>query len=195
MHREKLMRKNSGYRLPSLSSCRLKAYATHGTGHRAKITRHASFSAIRVTRQDYTPSPSRRQIGLFLRILNSDSPLKRMQQNTPQSPHYTEHSNPFLTTGKQNSAGYYYIQQRQRQHQLPAKRHKLVISRTRQRCPKQNEQANNSKCFYRKPHNTGGSHGPSHPPRKKAVTSADISVIPRYSPTKNIANFIPEYSL
>jgi hypothetical protein len=42
---------------------------------------------------------------------------------------------------------------------------------------------------------TGGrKEGPSHPPKNIVVVMAEISVIPRYSPIKNIPNFIPEYS-
>ena len=40
----------------------------------------------------------------------------------------------------------------------------------------------------------GKKAGPSQPPKNKVVVMAEISVIPRYSPTKNIPNFIPEYS-
>ena len=36
----------------------------------------------------------------------------------------------------------------------------------------------------------------AQPPPKNSVTiSAEISVMPRYSPTKNMPNFIPEYSV
>ena len=42
---------------------------------------------------------------------------------------------------------------------------------------------------------TGGRNaGPSHPPKNKVTVNAEISVIPKYSPTKNIPNFILEYS-
>ena len=40
----------------------------------------------------------------------------------------------------------------------------------------------------------GGSTGPSQPPKNNTVISAEISVTPRYSPTKNMPNFMPEYS-
>src|SRR6478735_3347625 len=40
----------------------------------------------------------------------------------------------------------------------------------------------------------GRNPGPSHPPKNKVTTIAEISVMPRYSPIKNIPNFIPEYS-
>ena len=40
----------------------------------------------------------------------------------------------------------------------------------------------------------GGSTGPSQPPKKRIVISEEISVTPRYSPTKNMPNFMPEYS-
>src|SRR5678815_1259335 len=44
-------------------------------------------------------------------------------------------------------------------------------------------------------HKIGGRNaGPNHPPKNKQTTSAEINVIPRYSPTKNNPNFIPEYS-
>jgi len=42
---------------------------------------------------------------------------------------------------------------------------------------------------------TGGrKSNPSHPPKNKAVINDEINVIPKYSPTKNNPNFIPEYS-
>ncbi len=42
---------------------------------------------------------------------------------------------------------------------------------------------------------TGGrKDGPSQPPKNSVAIIPEISVIPRYSPTKNIPNFIPEYS-
>ena len=40
----------------------------------------------------------------------------------------------------------------------------------------------------------GGSTGPIQPPKKSVVIRAEISVMPRYSPTKNMPNFMPEYS-
>src|SRR5262245_54157128 len=47
---------------------------------------------------------------------------------------------------------------------------------------------------FRKNQTSGGSHGPIHPPKNSATVSMEISVTPRYSPTKNIPNFMPEYS-
>jgi len=41
---------------------------------------------------------------------------------------------------------------------------------------------------------TPGRTGPSQPPKKKTVIMAEIKVTPMYSPTKNMPNFIPEYS-
>src|SRR5687767_13473051 len=44
-------------------------------------------------------------------------------------------------------------------------------------------------------HTAGGrKSGPSHPPKYKATVRLEIRTIPTYSPTKNIPNFIPEYS-
>jgi hypothetical protein len=44
-------------------------------------------------------------------------------------------------------------------------------------------------------HTKGGrKSGPSHPPKNKQTVRLEINVMPRYSPTKNIPNFIPEYS-
>jgi hypothetical protein len=51
------------------------------------------------------------------------------------------------------------------------------------------------KNVFNKNQKTGGKNeGPSHPPKNRVAIIADIRVIPRYSPTKNIPNFIPEYS-
>ena len=41
----------------------------------------------------------------------------------------------------------------------------------------------------------GGSTGPSQPPKKSVTIIAEMSVMPRYSPTKNMPNFMPEYSV
>ena len=41
----------------------------------------------------------------------------------------------------------------------------------------------------------GGKNGPCQPPKKRTVIIAEIKIIPRYSPMKNIPNFIPEYSV
>ena len=41
----------------------------------------------------------------------------------------------------------------------------------------------------------GGSHGPSHPPKKSVTIMAAMSEMPTYSPRKNMANFMPEYSV
>jgi hypothetical protein len=50
-------------------------------------------------------------------------------------------------------------------------------------------------AVLKKNQNTGGRKaGPSHPPKNKVIIMDEISVTPRYSPTKNIPNFIPEYS-
>src|SRR5208283_5427924 len=40
----------------------------------------------------------------------------------------------------------------------------------------------------------GGSAGPSQPPKKRMLISEEIRITPRYSPTKNMPNFMPEYS-
>lgn len=40
----------------------------------------------------------------------------------------------------------------------------------------------------------GRKENPIQPPKNKVVISAEMSVMPKYSPTKNIPNFIPEYS-
>src|SRR5699024_3331876 len=46
-----------------------------------------------------------------------------------------------------------------------------------------------------KNHTTGGKNdGHNHPPKNNTVIKEEINKIPKYSPTKNIPNFIPEYS-
>src|SRR5678816_3167823 len=48
---------------------------------------------------------------------------------------------------------------------------------------------------FRKNHTHGGRNaGPSQPPKNKVTVIAEMSVMPKYSPIKNIPNFIPEYS-
>ena len=37
--------------------------------------------------------------------------------------------------------------------------------------------------------------GPSQPPRNSVVSSEDTTTMPMYSPTKNIAHFMPAYSV
>jgi hypothetical protein len=50
-------------------------------------------------------------------------------------------------------------------------------------------------AVLKKNQNAGGKNaGPSQPPKKRVAMSAEIRVTPIYSPTKNIPNFIPEYS-
>ena len=50
-------------------------------------------------------------------------------------------------------------------------------------------------AVFRKNQKAGGRKaGPSQPPKKSVAISAEIRVTPIYSPTKNIPNFIPEYS-
>lgn len=41
----------------------------------------------------------------------------------------------------------------------------------------------------------GRKSGPSQPPKKIVVIIDEISINPRYSPTMNMPNFIPEYSV
>src|SRR5579883_2400732 len=41
---------------------------------------------------------------------------------------------------------------------------------------------------------TGGSTGPSQPPKNRIAIRDEMRMIPRYSPTKNMPNFMPEYS-
>src|SRR5277367_3000512 len=43
-------------------------------------------------------------------------------------------------------------------------------------------------------HKGAGSHGPSQPPKNNNEMVAEIRVTPMYSPTKNMPNFMPEYS-
>ena len=40
----------------------------------------------------------------------------------------------------------------------------------------------------------GGNTGPSQPPKKSSEIVAEIRMTPMYSPTKNMPNFMPEYS-
>src|SRR5690349_8084879 len=42
--------------------------------------------------------------------------------------------------------------------------------------------------------NGGRKLGPSQPPKNKVMIKLEINMMPRYSPTKNNPNFIPEYS-
>jgi hypothetical protein len=50
------------------------------------------------------------------------------------------------------------------------------------------------KRVLRENHTIGGKTGPNHPPKNRVTIMAEMRVIPRYSPTKNMPNFIPEYS-
>ena len=50
-------------------------------------------------------------------------------------------------------------------------------------------------AVLKKNQNAGGKNeGPNQPPKNNVTIRVEISVTPRYSPTKNIPNFIPEYS-
>jgi hypothetical protein len=51
------------------------------------------------------------------------------------------------------------------------------------------------KNVFNRNQKTGGrNEGPSQPPKNRVAIIAEMRVTPRYSPTKNIPNFIPEYS-
>jgi hypothetical protein len=41
----------------------------------------------------------------------------------------------------------------------------------------------------------GKNAGPNQPPKNRTVISEEIRTSPKYSATKNIPNFIPEYSV
>jgi hypothetical protein len=43
--------------------------------------------------------------------------------------------------------------------------------------------------------NGGRNAGPSHPPKKIVAIMHEIRISPRYSPTINMPNFMPEYSV
>ena len=43
-------------------------------------------------------------------------------------------------------------------------------------------------------HTMPGSTGPIQPPKNSVTIMAETTVTPTYSPTKNMPNFIPEYS-
>ncbi len=44
-------------------------------------------------------------------------------------------------------------------------------------------------------HSSGGNTGPSQPPKNSVTIIAEMRRMPRYSPTKNMPNFMPEYSV
>ncbi len=44
-------------------------------------------------------------------------------------------------------------------------------------------------------HGSRSTNGPCQPPKNSVVSSADTNTMPTYSPTKNIPNFMPEYSV
>ena len=44
-------------------------------------------------------------------------------------------------------------------------------------------------------HRNPGRPGPSQPPKNSVTISAEMSVMPRYSPTRNMPDFMPEYSV
>src|SRR3954464_9819280 len=52
----------------------------------------------------------------------------------------------------------------------------------------------NANVFIKNHSHGGKKDGPSQPPKNIVVVIAEMSVIPKYSPMKNIPNFIPEYS-
>src|SRR5690349_22967325 len=52
----------------------------------------------------------------------------------------------------------------------------------------------NKNVFRKNQAHGGRNDGPSQPPKNSVTVIADIRVMPRYSPMKNIPNFIPEYS-
>ena len=51
------------------------------------------------------------------------------------------------------------------------------------------------KLVFSKNHTIGGKKGPCHPPKNKVTIIAEINNTPRYSPIKNMPNFMLEYSV
>ena len=86
------------------------------------------------------------------------------------------------------------IHQRQRQHDLPAEGHKLIEPQAWERGPQQDKQTNEQEGLDQN-QTAGGSQGPCQPPKNSTVIMAEIRMTPRYSPTKNMPNFMPEYSV
>ena len=49
--------------------------------------------------------------------------------------------------------------------------------------------------IYMRNHTTGARNGPCHPPKNSVVARAETLIILPYSPRKNMANFMDEYSV
>src|SRR3954451_25237774 len=55
---------------------------------------HATFASIRIASQNNSTSITGREVGLFFRVLNRNTPLKSMPEDFPQATQQTEHSQP-----------------------------------------------------------------------------------------------------
>jgi len=74
----------------------LKRYAIYRASHSAQVAGNAPLPSVRVTREYDATSPSRRYVGLLLRIKNGLSLAKRMYQYGPKPLEQTEHEALFL---------------------------------------------------------------------------------------------------
>src|SRR4051794_1992583 len=158
------------------------------------MTGHATFAAIRITRQNNSTAIAGRKIRLFFRVLNRDTSLKSMPKDFPQATQQTEHSQPSsyesasttapVTSRFSKASGSMYFQP---QAINWSKRGLGKAARN-----KMNRQMNTRVLMPN--HIAGGRTGPNHPPQYKSEMAAETRVTPMYSPTKNIPNFILEYS-
>jgi hypothetical protein len=69
----------------------LKRDAVHRTGHGAEVASDAAFSTVGILRKNNATTIPRREIGLFLWILNCHTPRKGVPEDFPQRAHEAEH--------------------------------------------------------------------------------------------------------
>ena len=98
----------------------LKGNTAHRAGDGTEVTGHATFAAIRITRENDTASISRGEVRFFLRILNRNPLLKGVQEHVPDRLQNAEH---VLPPREHHRTGHNQVRQCQRQHHLPAPRH------------------------------------------------------------------------
>src|SRR5579871_3238952 len=179
----------------------LQGDAIDGAGHRAQIAGHASLPAFGITRENDAPAVARREVGLLLRVLDGHPPPEGVQKNVPQGSNYAQHKLPLslihkclqlknasltapVTSRLASASGSMSFHP---QSMSWSKRGRGSDARSKMKNPRK-------KNVLMKYHTMPGSSGPCQPPKNNTVIMEEISRIPMYSPTKNMPNFMPEYS-
>src|SRR5262249_15717867 len=168
----------------------LERDAIHGTRDGAEIAGHASLAAIGIARENDAAAPSRRQIRPLFGILHGHTFPNQLHEN---SPHRFAHPHHYFLQANATAP----VISRLGSASGSMTFHPQAINwskRGRGSAARRRMKKQMKKNILARNHNSGGNTGPSQPPKNNMVIRAEIRVTPRYSPTKNMPNFIPEYS-